>query len=86
MGHGASWTVEPRSVAPSASGLKFASSTRGLLSRQVDIVIYDAFACPKLPVDDSAAIFPIESVFGAIEVKSDLSSGELQGAYETWRR
>ena len=53
------------------------------VSGQLDIVIYDSFECPKLFTDESHSIFPLESVYGAISVKSNLESGDLEsGIFE----
>lgn len=43
---------------------------KGDVSKQCDIVIYDAFNCPLLLVEEGYRIFPPEAVFGVIEVKS----------------
>lgn len=51
-------------------------------SRQVDTLIYDAERCPRLLARDDYSVYPLESVYGAIEVKSDLTSGELEKAFE----
>jgi len=51
-------------------------------SGQLDIIIYDATRCPVLLPSDSHAIYPIESVFGVISVKSRLNSTELSDAYK----
>lgn len=51
-------------------------------SREMDIIIYDKERCPKLIVEDGHALFPIETVYGVIQVKSSLSSPELKSAYE----
>jgi len=50
-------------------------------SRQCDLIIYDADRCPLLLVD-SHSVYPLESVFGTIEVKSVLTSEELDRAFE----
>lgn len=43
---------------------------KGNISKQCDIVIYDAFNCPLLLAEEGYQLFPIEAVFGVIEVKS----------------
>lgn len=45
-------------------------------SHQTDIVIYDAIDGVALPVDDYYSLFPCESVYAAIEVKSTLSGSQ----------
>jgi hypothetical protein len=49
-------------------------------SAQVDIVIYDALFSTVLFRDRDVQLFPAESVFGSIEIKSRLDSHELQSA------
>jgi len=47
------------------------------VSKQSDLVIYDQLDGMSLVYDDDVQIYPIESVFGVIEVKSKLSKVEL---------
>ncbi|WP_192456275.1 DUF6602 domain-containing protein [Musicola keenii] len=47
------------------------------VSKQSDLVIYDQLDGMSLIYEDDIQIFPIESVFGVIEVKSTLSKEEL---------
>lgn len=47
------------------------------VSKQSDLVIYDQLDGMSLLYDENVQIFPIESVFGVIEVKSQLSKVEL---------
>ncbi len=47
------------------------------VSKQSDLVIYDQLDGMSLVYDDNVQIYPIESVFGVIEVKSQLSKTEL---------
>ena len=49
-------------------------SSEGNNSKQIDIVIYDAVFSTILRLDENSFLFPCESVFGSIEVKSDLGS------------
>lgn len=51
-------------------------------SGELDIVIYDPLHCPTLIKTDAHSIYPIESIYGAISVKSHLDSGELTDAYQ----
>lgn len=55
-------------------------SVDGDQSAQVDIVVYDAVFSTVLFRSGPLQLFPAESVFGAIEIKSDLSRGELDTA------
>lgn len=61
-------------------------STDGAQSAQVDVVVYDAVFSAVLFKSGPQQLFPAESVFGAIEVKSDLTSEELERACENSRR
>ncbi|MGS1027662.1 DUF6602 domain-containing protein [Burkholderia glumae] len=47
------------------------------VSRQCDIVVYDAMKGLSLHYDEHNRIYPIDSVYGIIEVKSGLSKSEL---------
>jgi hypothetical protein len=50
-------------------------------SPELDIVIHDPHHCPALIRSLSQSIYPVESVFGVISVKSTLSSNNLREAY-----
>jgi Domain of unknown function (DUF6602) len=50
-------------------------------SGQLDVILYDEQNCPSFLQAESHGAFPIEAVYGAISVKSDLTSGELKDAY-----
>lgn len=54
----------------------------GKLSAETDIVIYDRRSIPPLMYDQSLGVFPIESVYYAIEVKSTLTSAEFESSIE----
>lgn len=57
-------------------------SSNGDVSKQMDIVIFDKLHCPIFIREDEVHIFPIESVFAVIEVKSHLNSSELKDCIE----
>lgn len=65
------------------SGAAFSADGSG--SRQLDVVIYDDVFSNVLFRDRDNSLFPCESVFGVIEVKSDLDSGELAKAIDNIR-
>jgi len=71
-----------RPYLPSCYGLSpgeiFASD--GQQSAQVDIVVYEAVFSTILFQGKTRKLFPAESVYGSIEVKSNLSSEELDRA------
>jgi hypothetical protein len=51
-------------------------------SKQSDVVLYDKHRCPRLLVSDEHSVYPCESVYGTIEVKSDLTSDQLRDGFE----
>lgn len=53
---------------------------KGNLSRETDVVIYDRRCIPPLMYDAKSGVFPIESVYYAIEVKSTLDSDNFEDA------
>ena len=57
-------------------------SADGLQSAQIDIVIYDAIFSTILFRGEETCLFPAESVFGSIEVKSHLNSNELKASID----
>jgi hypothetical protein len=58
------------------SGAAFAADGTG--SRQLDVILYDSVFSNVLFVDSTNSLFPVESIFGVIEVKSNLTSAELE--------
>ena len=56
--------------------------SQGSVSRECDLVIYDATKCPLLLSGDDYRVFPVEPVLGVIEVKSRLDESELRDAVE----
>ena len=57
-------------------------SANGESSRQIDIVIYDAIFSSVLMKDANSQLFPCESVFGSIEVKTELTGQTLEQGVE----
>ncbi|HWQ53184.1 MAG TPA: DUF6602 domain-containing protein [Bryobacteraceae bacterium] len=55
-------------------------SCNGEQSAQVDIILYDAIFSTILFRNGPCQLFPAESVYGSIEVKSNLSLAELRFA------
>lgn len=51
-------------------------------SPQCDIILYDALNNAPLYKSDAWSIFPIEMVYGVIEVKTTLTTKELKDAFE----
>lgn len=58
-------------------------NSKGMMSRHIDVIIYDALYCPTLFVDENEnQILPIEGVYAAVEVKTTLTSTTLTEAFE----
>lgn len=55
-------------------------------SPQCDIIIYDAINNAPLYSSDAWSIFPIEMVYGVIEVKTTLDGGQLKDAFQKCSR
>ena len=51
------------------------------ISRQTDIIIYDALHCPKYRASETAAIIPSDNVAAVIEVKSALDKSSMEDAF-----
>lgn len=54
-------------------------------SRQCDLIVYDKLNGVTLLYDEAVQVFPIDCVYGIIEVKSSLSKAELLDALEKVR-
>ena len=48
------------------------------VSKQTDVIIYDAFNCPVYRASDDAGIFPSDNVAAVVEVKSRLDKAWIQ--------
>jgi hypothetical protein len=59
--------------------------SKGNISRQCDIVIYDSLNCPILYTENEYQLFPAEAVYAVIEVKSVLSALEIDNCIENIR-
>lgn len=55
---------------------------KGNVSLQEDIVIFDRINSPVLKIDPHYQVFPCESVYASVEVKSFLTSKEIQKCIE----
>ena len=60
-------------------------SEDGTESREIDIVLYDRVFSGVLFRDAPSSLFPCESVYGSIEVKSNLTTAELESSIENVR-
>jgi Domain of unknown function (DUF6602) len=65
-----------------AVGAGFILDPEGTVSRQTDVVVYDAFNCPVYHASEDAAIFPSNNVAAVVEVKSTLDGRELEDAWD----
>lgn len=59
-------------------GTGFAVTASGKISPQLDIVIYDAFQNAPIILEGGAGLFPIECIYGFVEVKSVLDRGAIK--------
>jgi hypothetical protein len=62
------------------------TDSSGRLSAETDVIIYDRRTVPPIFYDAKQGLFPIESVYYAIEVKSEITAGELRGSIENGQR
>jgi hypothetical protein len=56
--------------------------TRDNLSKQTDVIIYDALHCPLYRASDRAAIIPSDNAAAVVEVKSRLDKERMREAFE----
>jgi hypothetical protein len=54
------------------------TNSNGYLSAETDVIIYDRRSVPPVLYDEKHGLFPIESVYYVIEVKSTLGAAELE--------
>ena len=52
------------------------------VSKQTDVIVYDALNCPVYRASEDAGIFPSENVAVVVEVKSRLDKDDLVSAFE----
>jgi hypothetical protein len=52
------------------------------VSKQTDVIVYDALNCPVYRASEDAAIFPSNNVAAVVEVKSRLDKNELESAFK----
>jgi len=52
------------------------------LSKQTDVIIYDALNCPVYRASERAAIIPSDNVAAIVEVKSRIDKEKLREAFE----
>ena len=64
-----------------SAGSGFIIDPSDKISRQTDVVVYDAINCPVYRASEEAAIFPSTNVAAVVEVKSKLNKDELISAF-----
>ena len=64
-----------------SAGSGFILDRNDKISKQTDVVIYDAMHCPVYRASDDAAIFPADNVAAVVEVKSTIDGGKLAEAF-----
>ena len=64
-----------------SAGSGFIIDPSDKISRQTDVVVYDAINCPVYRASEEAAIFPSTNVAAVVEVKSKLNKEELISAF-----
>ncbi|HYM88638.1 MAG TPA: DUF6602 domain-containing protein, partial [Nitrospiraceae bacterium] len=55
-------------------GTGFVMDTKRAVSKQIDVVLYDRLVGTMLTIREGTGLFPVETVCGVGEVKSDLST------------
>ena len=61
-------------------GTGFAINASGAISNQIDVVVYDHEQNAPLILHGGVGLFPIECVYAAVEVKSDLTRSGVKSA------
>jgi hypothetical protein len=57
-------------------------TANGQVSPECDCVIYDSMTCPFLIEKQNYRVFPVEAVFGVVEIKSKLDDKELKKSFQ----
>ena len=63
-------------------GTGFVIDSYGRTSRQIDVVLYERELCPVYRLNDQVDYFPCEGVFAVGEVKSQISSDDIDDVFE----
>jgi hypothetical protein len=59
--------------------------SKGNISRQIDVIISDAAKTPIFYRSRDTRVIPVEGVYSVMEVKADLTTQELERAFENMR-
>ena len=62
------------------------ATSKGKLSPEQDVVIYDRRILPPVLFEETTGIFPVESVLATVEVKTALTATELRKAYDNAKK
>jgi len=65
-----------------SAGSGFILDRNEKISKQTDVVVYDALNCPVYRASKEAGIFPADNVAAVVEVKSSIDGGKLAEAFE----
>jgi len=65
-----------------SAGSGFIIDANDNVSKQTDVLVYDAYNCPVYRTDENAGIYPSDNVAAVVEVKSVLDKARLQEANE----
>jgi hypothetical protein len=63
-------------------GSGFIIDANNTLSKQTDVIVYDALNCPVYRASETAAIIPSDNVAAIVEVKSRLDKQSMEEAFE----
>ncbi len=75
------------SVPPEKVGIShgFVVDSYGSTSKQMDIILYDRFNCPRIRAaagPDGAEVFPVEATYACGEVKTRLHASQLRDCFD----
>jgi hypothetical protein len=62
------------------TGSGFIIDHKDLVSKQTDVIVYDALNCPIYRASETAGIYPADNVAAVVEVKSSLDKQRLEEA------
>ena len=60
----------------------FVMDSKGKISKQMDIILYDKLNTPRIFESEGAQIFPVETTFACGEIKTSLDSEKFVDSFE----
>ena len=60
----------------------FVMDSRGEISKQMDLILYDKLNTPRIFASDSTQVFPVEATYACGEIKTSLDSDKLKDSFE----